>query len=266
MHVGIHLIIYSRQSEKAFGSFALHRCLHSPHQGVSQDGGIVKDARRHLLAGHFGQLCRHHLQSITLQVAYVECRTEPLPHGRQLGTIAHQQQLAALRPIHILDEVVKQIPCAEGRTLVERRDHRRLIADKEHACPPVLCQFEALHLDIEPVLSIDRLVDRERRMSGHRGKDLRGAPRRSHQLHGHLRLVEHLHQCTHKRRLSGARIALQNENPITSGTAENELSEQVHRLFLQFIGRKLQFFGHFLPKKGKYHTFFEFFRYKDIQN
>ena len=43
-------------------------------------------------------------------------------------------------------------------------------------------------------------------------------------------------------------LSAQDENPVPHPFAQNELSKQIHRLFLRIVGRKLQFTGHFLGK------------------
>ena len=62
-------------------------------------------------------------QTISAQLLEVQGRTALLADWGQLGIVAHQEQLAPLRTIDKLYQIVQQIARTEGAALVERRNH-----------------------------------------------------------------------------------------------------------------------------------------------
>ena len=120
---------------EAFNLQAKARCRHGLHvvrkEQLTQMSGIFKDAGFRLLANH----CSHRTKIHPAKRAHGFIQRRALIHAnrRQLGTVAHQQQLALCTASHKSYQVRQQITGTEGGTpaLLHAADQGCLVNDEQ---------------------------------------------------------------------------------------------------------------------------------------
>ena len=171
---------------------------------LSDDGGIVEDARLLTLSQHLVEVGLIDVEPVALQRSCAECRSlSLLAYGRQLRPVADEQHAAVL-PLASRSEVV-----VDGRI----GDHRCLVDDEQGVAVQIVIQIECREVARRP-LSVDVTMDGVCRVAGIEREHLCSPSRGSQQYQFLLQRQQGAHDGSGQCGLAGASRAAQDHHGL----------------------------------------------------
>ena len=164
------------------------------------------------LAHHFGQVGTAHQHTVAFKGCIAQGGAFGFAHGGKLCRIAHKEQAATGRHIHIAHQVVEQFAGAEHRrfSCCACGYHRGLVHNEKSIAKFVVAQVKAGSFAAECFLPVNHAVNGVGAFAGHACKHLGSASGGCQQHHGFLPLSHHAHQGADNRRLARSGITAQN--------------------------------------------------------
>ena len=181
---------------------------------LSDDGGIVEDARLLTLSQHFIEVGLIDVEPVALQRSCAECRSlSLLAYGRQLRPVADEQHAAVLPLIDIAYEVVEQ--ASRSEVVVDGRigDHRCLVDDEQGVAVQIVIEIECREVASRP-LSVDVTMDGVCRVAGIEREHLRSPSRGSQQYQFLLQRQQGAHDGSGQCGLAGASRSAQDHHGL----------------------------------------------------
>ena len=177
---------------------------------LSDEGGIIEDARRLTLSQHLIEVALVNLQTVSLHHRCAEGRRLLLAHRGQLCLVTDEQQAVVMSLIHKLHQVVEQTSTAESCSPQPHIGyHRSLVHHEERVGVKIVVQTELTVNTGKSLLSVDAAMDGIGRSPTAQREHLGSPARRGKEHHLLAYLQQGTHDGSRKRGLSRTGTASQ---------------------------------------------------------
>ena len=195
---------------KALEAYQRKSCHSIMGYHLSDEGGIIEDARRLTLSQHLIEVALVNLQTVSLHHRCAEGRRLLLAHRGQLCLVAYEQQAVVMSLIHKLHQVVEQTSTAESCSPQPHIGyHRSLVHHEERVGVKIVVQTELTVNTGKSLLSVDAAMDGIGRSPTAQREHLGSPARRGKEHHLLAYLQQGTHDGSRKRGLSRTGTASQ---------------------------------------------------------